>query len=162
MTTSAAASATGSDLKATITVTAPPAQVWALVTDVSRMSEWSPQVVRSVVLGGPVRLGTRFLNLNHQGWKHWPTSAKVVRFAPHRDFAFRISENRTVWSFELEPTADGGTFVTHRRETPHGISSVSNLLVEKLLGGQASFVPELLEGMSRTLDRLKADVESRV
>jgi uncharacterized protein YndB with AHSA1/START domain len=159
MTTTAAASATGSELKATLTVAAPPAQVWALVTDVARMGEWSPQVVRTFVLGGPTRLGTRFVNLNHQGWKHWPTSAKVVRFEPHRDFAFRITENRTVWSFQLEPTADGGTFITHRRETPHGISAVSNVLVAAALGGQGSFVPELLEGMGRTLDRIKAELE---
>ena len=161
MTTTAAASATGSELKATITVAVPPAQVWALVTDVRRMGEWSPQVVRTLVLGGPVRRGTRFLNLNHQGWKHWPTSAKVVRFTPHSDFAFRITENRTVWSFQLEPTADGaGTLVTHRRETPDGISPVSNLLVGRFLGGQDTFVPELLEGMSQTLDRVKAHLET--
>ncbi|GAA1951696.1 SRPBCC family protein [Nocardioides panacihumi] len=162
MTTTAAASATGSELKATISVAASPAQVWALVTDVRRMGEWSPQVVRTLVLGGPVREGTRFANLNHQGWKHWPTSAKVVRFTPHSDFAFRITENRTVWSFQLEPTADGGTFVTHRRETPDGISAVSNLLVGRFLGGQETFVPELLEGMGQTLDRVKDHIESGV
>jgi uncharacterized protein YndB with AHSA1/START domain len=155
--TTAVASATGSELKATISLDASPAQVWALVTDVARMGEWSPQVVRTFVLGGPVRLGTRFVNINHQGWKHWPTSAKVVRFTPHRDFAFRITENRTVWSFQLEPTADGGTRITHRRETPDGISTVSNALVGAFLGGQETFVPELLEGMSRTLERIKAE-----
>jgi uncharacterized protein YndB with AHSA1/START domain len=153
------APATVPELEATIAVAAPPAQVWALVTDVARMAEWSPQVVRTFVLGGPVRLGTRFVNVNHQGWKHWPTTAKVVRFAPHRDFAFRIAENRTVWSYALEPAGDGGTVVTHRRETPDGISSVSNVLVDKVLGGQQAFVPELLRGMNRTLERIKADVE---
>lgn len=156
--TTAAASAIGSELKATITVAAAPAQVWALVTDVARMSEWSPQVVRSVVLGGPVRRGVRFVNLNRRGLKRWPTSAKVVRFEPHRDFAFRITENRTVWSFQLEPTADGGTLITHRRETPDGTSPVSNFLIAAFLGGQESFIPELLEGMSLTLERLKAEL----
>jgi uncharacterized protein YndB with AHSA1/START domain len=159
MTTTAAASTTGSELSATITVAAPPAQVWALVTDVARMGEWSPQVVRTVVLGGPVREGTRFLNLNHQGRKHWPTSAKVVRFQPHRDFAFRITENRTVWSFRLEPTVDGGTVVTHRRETPEGISMVSRVLTKLALGGQEPFVAELRDGMARTLDRIRAELE---
>lgn len=155
----AAASATGSELKATLTVAAPPAQVWALVSDVTRMAEWSPQVVRSVVLGGRVRLGARFVNLNQQGWKRWPTTAKVVRFEPHRDFAFRIVENHTIWSFQLEPTADGGTLVTHRRETPDGISLLSRALTKVALGGQEPFVVELLEGMSRTLERIKAELE---
>lgn len=150
------------DLTATTTIAAAPAQVWALVTDVARMSSWSPQVVKTVVLGGPVRLGTRFINLNHQGWKHWPTNAKVVRFEPHRDFAFRISENHTIWSFQLEPTADGtGTLVTHRRETPDGISALSRGLTAAVLGGQESFTAELRAGMQQTLERLKAEAQTR-
>ncbi len=64
----AAAAVVGDELKATIAIDAIPAQVWALVTDVRRMSEWSPQVRTSIVLGEPVRLGTRFVNVNHQGW----------------------------------------------------------------------------------------------
>jgi len=159
MTTTAAASATGSELQATITVAAPPAQVWALVTDVPRMAEWSPQVVRSVVIGGRVRLGSRFVNLNRQGPKRWPTTAKVVRFDPHTDFAFRIAENHTIWSFRLEPTADGGTVITHRRETPDGISLLSRVLTKVALGGQEPFVAELLEGMSQTLERIRAELD---
>lgn len=149
---------TGTELEATLTIDATPAQVWAMVTDVARMSSWSPQVVRTVVFGHPVQLGTRFLNINHQGWKHWPTTATVTRFAPHRDFAFRIVENRTVWSFQLEPV-DGGTRVTHRRELPHGISGLSRGLTAIGLGGQASFTAELKAGMEQTLQRLKADAE---
>ncbi|WP_300681647.1 SRPBCC family protein [Nocardioides sp.] len=155
----AAAAVVGDELKATITIDAEPAQVWALVSDVTRMREWSPQVVRSVVLGGPVKLGSRFLNLNQQGWKRWPTNAKVVRFAPHRDFAFQVVENRSIWSFQLEPTSSGGTEVTHRREAPQGISGLSNFLVKHFLGGQEAFIPELLEGMSQTLERVKAAAE---
>ena len=156
--TASAASVIGTELKATIDISAPPAQVWALVTDVRRMSSWSPQVARTIVFGGPVRLGTRFLNLNHDGWKHWPTTAQVVRFAPHTDFAFRIGENRTVWSFALEEV-EGGTRVTQRRETPDGISAVSNALVRIGLGGQERFVADLREGMSQTLERMRSELE---
>jgi uncharacterized protein YndB with AHSA1/START domain len=148
-----------SDLSATVTIAAPPAQVWALVTDVKRMSEWSPQVWRSFVAGGPVRLGTRFVNINHDGWKHWPTSAKVVRFEPHAEFAFRISENRTVWAFSLTPTADGGTELTERRETPDGIAPISNFLVGLALGGQDKFRADLAAGIRQTLERIKAELE---
>lgn len=155
----AAAAVVGDELKATITIDASPAQVWALVSDPARMREWSPQVVRSVVLGRPVRQGTRFLNLNRQGWKRWPTTATVVRFTPHRDFAFQILENRSIWSFELTESPTGGTVVTHRRETPNGTSAVSNFLVAKVLGGQEAFIPELLEGMSQTLEALRVTAE---
>ncbi|WGL52536.1 SRPBCC family protein [Nocardioides sp. BP30] len=149
-----------SDLTAAVTIAAPPAAVWALVTDVERMAEWSPQVRRSFVAGRPVRLGTRFLNINRDGWKHWPTSAKVVRFSPHEDFAFRITENRTVWSFRLEPSADGGTVLTQARETPDGIAPISTALVNAVLGGQRHFTDCLRTGMAQTLQRIKAAAES--
>ena len=160
MTDATTTTSSPAQLEASITIAATPARVWALVTDVTRMSSWSPQVLRTFVLGGPVRLGTRFININHDGWKHWLTTAKVVRFEPHRHFAFRISENRTVWSFTLEPTAEGaGTVLTQRRETPDGISPVSNALVQLVLGGQESFLSGLRAGMAQTLERLKADAE---
>ncbi|MFE7226460.1 SRPBCC family protein [Nocardioides sp. NPDC057577] len=145
------------DLEATTTINATPAQVWAAITDLPRMSSWSPQVVKTVVFG-QVKEGTRFLNINHQGWKHWPTNAKVVRFAPHSDFAFRITENTTVWSYQLAETAEG-TAVTHRRETPTGISALSRSLTKVAFGGQENFTEELRTGMATTLAKLKADLE---
>jgi len=150
---------TATELSVTLTVAAPREQVWQLVTDVARMSEWSDQVVRTWVLGGAVKEGTRFVNLNHQGWKHWPTNAKVVRFTPMSDFAFRIVENRTVWSFRLEDAGAGQTLVTHRREAPDGISALSRGLVGIALGGQERFTAGLAEGMRRTLERIKAEAE---
>lgn len=157
----AAAAQVGDELKATITIAVPPVQVWAAVTDIPRMSSWSPQVRRTVALGGPVRLGTRFVNVNHDGWKHWPTTGKVVRFTPHTDFAFAITENNTVWSFHLEPTADGGTVVTQRRELPKGGTTLlSKALVAAFLGGQQDFTAMMLEGMAQTLERLKSELEA--
>jgi uncharacterized protein YndB with AHSA1/START domain len=155
----AAVSVTGDELKATITINAAADRVWAAVSDVRRMSSWSPQVLRSATLGGPVRLGTRFVNVNRQGWKHWPTTGTVVRFEPHTDFAFRIPLNGTIWSFHLDEV-DGTTVVTQRRETPDGIKPVSDMLVWAALGGQRRFVPALLEGMAQTLERLKAELEA--
>lgn len=154
-TTSAAA---GSELEAAITINASPAQVWAAVTDVARMSAWSPQVRKTFVLGGPLGKGTRFVNINQDGWKHWPTSAKVVRFSPHTDFAFRVTENRTIWSFTLQET-DGGTRVTQRREAPDGLSSVSRALIGVAFGGPRDFNAAMQSGMERTLERLKAELE---
>src|SRR5690349_5016288 len=117
---------THAQLEATIEVAAPSAKVWSLVTDVKRMAAFSPQVVKTVVRGGgPVAEGTKFFNINRRGLLFWPTQAMVVRYEPHTDFAFRIKENYTIWSFALEPTTDGGTRVTQRRETPKGISDLS-------------------------------------
>lgn len=147
-------------LEETIEVEAPPAAVWALVSDVARMSSWSPQVVKTVVRGRPVQEGTRFFNLNRRGPLFWPTQARVVTFEPHREFAFRIKENWTVWSFSLEP-AGSGTRVTQRRRAPEGVSGVSRGLTRIALGGQQVFTDELLAGMRQTLERVKAEAERR-
>ncbi len=152
-------------LEDSIEIAATPAEVWALVTDIPRMSKWSPQVVKSTVKGGEVKLGATFANLNKQGIKRWPTGGKVVRFTPPDDgtpgdFAFKIRENKTIWSFQLEPTAGGGTRLTERRETPQGISGVSLLLTKVVLGGQEGFTDELRRGIRQTLERIKAEAEA--
>ena len=143
------------ELTVETTIAAPSARVWSLVSDLARMNEWSPQVVRTVVLPSPARLGSRMFNLNQQGRKRWPTTGKVVRFSAEREIAFRIAENRSIWSFQLEPIADGGTRVSHRRETPQGVSMLSKVLTKLALGGQEPFVAELRQGMQQTLGRIK-------
>lgn len=148
------------ELEASIDIDAPPAQVWALVTDIPRMASWSPQVKRTKVKGGVVRHGATFSNLNGQGLLRWPTAGKVVRFEPHRDFAFRIKENRTVWSFELADNGHGGTTLTQRRELPQGISRLSLVLTRVVLGGVEGFTRRLESGMAETLAKIKAEAEA--
>ena len=147
-------------LEETVEISAPVERVWSLVSDLPRMAEWSPQVVRTFLHGGrPVRLGSTMVNLNRRGLLVWPTSTKVVRFEPGVEVAFRVRENHTVWSFTLEPTA-GGTRLVQRREAPHGTSRISHVLVDRVLGGQRVFQGELCEGMSQTLARIKAEAEA--
>jgi uncharacterized protein YndB with AHSA1/START domain len=148
------------ELEASIDVAAPPAEVWAMVSDIERMASWSPQVVRTTVKGGGVQKGTKFSNVNRQGLLFWPTKGKVVRFDPHREFAFRIAENRTIWSFELAPIPHGGTKITQRRELPDGISNLSLGLTKVALGGVDKFTDRLRDGMRLTLERIKAEAEA--
>lgn len=149
----------GDELTASITINAAPDRVWSAISDVTRMPSWSPQVRKTIIRGGGAPgLGTKFVNINRDGWKHWPTTARIVRCDPCSEFAFRVSENRTIWSFTLEET-EGGTRVTQRRETPEGISGVSNMMVSVGLGGQKPFTASLRRGMEQTLQRLKAELE---
>lgn len=131
-------------LEASIDIDASPQDVWAIVADLQRMGEWSPQCKVMKVIGGTVREGAKTINVNRKGLLVWPTSSKVVRFEPNKSVAFRIAENRTIWSYELEPTATG-TKVTERREAPTGTSKVSQFLVKTVLGGNADFEVELVE-----------------
>jgi uncharacterized protein YndB with AHSA1/START domain len=142
-----------------VDIAAPPERVWSLVTDLPRMAAWSPQVVRTFLRGTPVQLGTRALNLNRRGPLFWPTRSKVVVFEPHREFAFRVKDNGTIWAFVLEPTADGGTRLVQERRAPDGLKPISTRLQDTVLGGVDTFTAELRDGMRQTLERIKAEAE---
>ena len=147
------------ELVATIEIDAAPETVWALVSDIERMSSWSPQVVRSTVNGDTVGLGTTFANENRQDDVEWPTNARVERFEPPREFAFKVKENRLIWSFLLEPLPGDRTRVTQRRESPDGITDLSIHYTEAYLGGVEAFTERQHVGMRETLERLKAEAE---
>lgn len=145
-------------LHASVDIDAPPERVWSLITDMSRMASWSPQVVKTFV-GGPVQQGTKALNINRRGPLVWPTRSKVVSFEPHREFAIRIKDNAAIWAFVLEPTATG-TRLVHERRTPDGVSPISLTLQKRVLGGVDRFTGELKAGMEQTLTRIKVEAEA--
>lgn len=145
-------------LEASIDIDASPEQVWKVVSDLKRMGEWSPQCKKMKVFGGEVRRGTTTLNVNRKGFLVWPTTSKVVEFDPNTVIAFRVNENRTIWSYTLTPTATGTT-VVEKREAPTGTSSVSSFLVKNVLGGIDEFDIELVDGMQKTLARIKSESE---
>lgn len=145
-------------LQADIEIDAPPAKVWALLSDLSQMRRWSPQTQLMKPLG-PVQAGTRTLNVNRRGLMVWPTTCKLTEVVYEKKLAFRVNENNTVWSYELEPTATG-TRVTETRRADDGIKPLSNFLVGRFMGGVPSFEVELVEGMNQSLSRIKAAAEA--
>lgn len=145
------------ELEATIDIAAPSEKVWAIVSDLKRMAEWSPQC-RMMRVRGPVEHGTKTFNLNRRGLLFWPTTSKVVAFEPNKKLAFRVNENKTVWSYELSET-DGVTTLTESRRSPSGGSKLSATLVNRFMGGTESFEVEMVEGMNQTLARIKREAE---
>jgi uncharacterized protein YndB with AHSA1/START domain len=146
-------------LQAHIDINAPVAEVWELISDFSRMPQWSPQC-RWMKPLGPVRPGTRTININRRGLLFWPTNSVITEVIPEKKLAFRVTTNGTVWSYELEPT-EGGTRVTESRHAENGVTAVSNLATKALMGGFATFERELVEGMNASLNRIKAAAENR-
>lgn len=142
-----------------IEIDAAPARVWEIVSEIRNAPQWSSQAFKVFALGGRTTVGTRAVNINKQGKLIWPTTSRVVEFEPGRRIANRISENTTLWVFELEPTASGGTKLIERRETPTGTSALSDFLVDKIFGGKPSFTKSLDRGVSTSLERIKALAE---
>jgi uncharacterized protein YndB with AHSA1/START domain len=145
-------------LQAEIDIDAPVGKVWQLVSDLSRMPQWSPQC-RMMKAFGPVRPGTRTVNLNRRNRLFWPTTCKVTEVVPEKKIAFRVNENNTIWSYELEPTGTG-TRLVETRHAENGVKAFSNMAVNALMGGVPSFERELVDGMKQSLARIKAAAES--
>ncbi|OBI16417.1 polyketide cyclase [Mycobacterium sp. E2327] len=144
-------------LQAQIDIDVPAAKVWALISDFRRMPQWSPQC-RLMRPLGPVRPGTRTINLNRRNRMFWPTTSTVLEVVPEKKLAFRVNTNHTVWTYELEPNGQG-TRLVESRHAENGVTAVSNLSVNALMGGTANFERELLEGMKTSLARIKAAAE---
>jgi uncharacterized protein YndB with AHSA1/START domain len=145
-------------LQAEIDIDAPVAKVWALVSDLSRMPQWSPQC-RLMKALGPVRQGTRTINLNRRNRLFWPTTCTVTEVIPEKKLAFKVDINRTIWSYELEPN-ETGTRLVETRHAENGVTAFSNMSINALMGGVPGFERELVVGMNATLSRIKAAAES--
>ena len=145
-------------LQAEIEINAPVSKVWNLISDLNNMPKWSPQcrVMKSL---GPLRPGTRTLNLNRRNNLFWPTTSKITEVIPERKLAFRVPINNTVWSYELEPTATG-TKLVETRHAENGVKAFSTMTVNAALGGVPTFEKELIAGMNTSLARIKAAAES--
>jgi hypothetical protein len=147
----------------TVSMAASPAAVWALVSDVTRIGEFSPETFEAEWLGraretGP-QVGAKFrghVRRNGIGPVYW-THCKVVTCEPEREFAFdviirRVRVNR--WGYRIDPTADGCDVTEY-----FSLSPLPPLrLYWTILGrwrGRTN-----VEGMRQTLERIKAVVEA--
>lgn len=147
-------------IETSIDILATPADVWAMVSDMRRMTEWSPEVVFQGFTSRQIHKGTCSINLNKRKGFVWPTSSKVTVFEPEQKLSFYVYGAAAQWTYELEPTATG-TRLSESRELPGGKRAIASKLTARLaLGGVESHDVELIEGMNKTLARIKAEAET--
>ena len=145
----------------TVRIDAPPREVWELVSDVTRVGEFSPETFEAQWLGGAngPRTGARFrghVRRNGRGPVYW-TVCTVTACEPEREFAFTVGApgGATIitWRYRLEPVA-GGTDVTESFE-------LAAMPVTRLYWALAGHwrMRTNLTGMRLTLERMKAVVQ---
>ena len=109
----------------TVHVEAPADRLWALVSDVTNMGQWSPETYQAEWVDGAngAEVGARFKGHNRRfGFLKYPTVCTVVSADPGREFAFVVGrpEKYTLkWSFRFEPSGTG-TDVTESWESNMG------------------------------------------
>ena len=143
-------------IEATIQIDAAPAAVWAVVSDVRRMPEFSPELRRIWVLGRKAGTGARFVGVNRRGVVAWPTLSTVVRWEPQQAIAWRTRESGATWLYELEP-AGAGTRLTGRRILSKFTRGTA--LLGPVIGGAVGHDAELADGIRTTMERMKVRIE---
>jgi uncharacterized protein YndB with AHSA1/START domain len=152
---------TVSEIEVNIHVDALPEKVWALVGDLTRMGEWSPEctgVEWKHGAAGPA-VGASFKGHNKKGWRRWSTNGRIAVFEPGRALVFDVDWLGLPvarWGYRVEPDGDGArlaeTFEDHRGG------------LFRALGGHLRGVEDVSDhnrdGMEQTLQRIRTVAES--
>ncbi len=91
-----------------IHVAVSPDELYRLVSDVTRMGEWSP-----VCTGGrwdedaAPQVGAWFTGRNETPERTWETRCHVVAADPGRKFAWEVNNGWVYWGYTFEPEGDG-------------------------------------------------------
>lgn len=144
---------------AQVEIAASPDAVYALIADVTRMGEWSPECHTCVWRDGtPGAVGSTFKGSNKNGLLRWSTVSKVLVAKPGEEFAFATqagTRDSTVWRYRLETLASG-TRLTESYEALYAPKLIE-LAERYVLRGRPA---QLQRGMQATLSRIKTVAES--
>ncbi len=143
-----------------IVIDRPVGEVFAAVSDISRMGEWSPECVAcrwADGVDGPgvgaIFSGDNVAKVGPVTLKRWTTSSEVTSYEPDALFEF-LAEGYTTWRYEFQ-AHDGSTVVTESFSfaPPKG---VQKFVYETVVRRSSN----MEKGMAATLGRLKATLEA--
>jgi len=144
---------------ATATIAAPINEVYAAVTDVTRMGEWSPECITCRWVGdatGPAVdaefEGDNVAALGPITLKRWTTTSQVVDAESNVSFEF-IAQGYSTWRYEFVEL-DGATVVTESFSYPP-YAGWQKVVYGRLVNRQKAMV----KGMHATLDQMKQSLE---
>jgi len=144
-------------------MSAPPEEVWAVVSDITNTGKFSPETFEAEWLDGATgpAVGSRFrghVRRNGRGPVYW-TRCRITACEPGHEFGFAVEGpgGRTVnnWHYRFDPAADG-TDVTESFELD---DNPLTRLYWKIAGRARGRTN--VNGMRTTLERIKAFVEAR-
>lgn len=141
-------------------IQAPADAVYAAISDVTRMGEWSEECHGAEWhegFDGPV-VGATFDGHNRNGGNEWTTQGKIVEADPGRAFAFECSMydfHYSTWGYSIEPTASGCRVT----EWSEDLRPESVLEMSAQISGIEDRTGRNRQTMSGTLERLAAALE---
>jgi Polyketide cyclase / dehydrase and lipid transport len=143
-----------------IIVSRPAEELHAMVSDVTRMGEWSPVCTGGWWDDDTRGVGAWFTGHNETPTKTWETRSQVVANEPGREFAFAVGGDRTRWGYTFTPAADG-TEVTESWEIlPAGEAYFSDRFGETADAEITGRLENARSGIHDTLAAIKKAAES--
>ena len=145
-----------------VEIEAPAEQIYALLADLPRMGDWSPECRRVEWIAssnGPVE-GARFIGHNQGGplgLMKWSRRGRVITADPGHEFVFVTEEGGregTEWRYLLE-ASPGGTRVTES----YTVSWIPTWA--RMVDVPTNRARELRQGMEHTLEQLKCAAEAK-
>ena len=135
--------------------------LYDLVSDVTRMGEWSP-VCKACWWddGAGARAGAWFTGRNEASGRTWETRSEVVTAARGREFAFVVGGAWVRWGYTFTPV-DGGTQVTESWEfLPAGLARFGERYGADAQAQIAERTSQAHAGIPVTLAAIKRTAES--
>ena len=149
---------------------------WSLVTDVTRIGEFSPECIDACWVDGTgeVRVGSRFDGTNRvvddENEILWIRPCTVTAIEPGRRFAYAVGDRydgspASMWEFELEPRTGGvcriNQIFRHHRDGLSGLRHAADADPERAGEIVTARSAGVAEGMRQTLQRMKTVLEQR-
>ena len=145
-------------LSASTEVRASPEQVYAIVSDATRIPEWSPETVRAEWLAPD-----RFQAWNRRRLGRWRTVANVVEAEPGRGFSFVVQAmggDWTQWTYLMEPGSTAGTTRLTEEMRMCVPLPFGALVFERLFLFVRDRRADLQTNLETSVDRIRAIVEA--
>jgi hypothetical protein len=144
-----------------VVVARSPEDLYDMVSDVTRMGEWSPVCTACWWDDGQgARPGAWFTGRNELPERTWETRSEVVAADRGQEFAFVVGGSWVRWGFTFTPV-DGGTQVTESWEfLPDGIARFHNRFGSDAPAQIADRALAARNGIPVTLAALKKSAES--
>lgn len=148
------------DLSVSRVIAAPPEAVFAALTDITRMGEWSPETHNAEWNEGFTQAsnGAMFTGHNRNGDKEWSVEAKIVDLVQDERFFFDCIARDYVfakWGYSIEPVAGDSRVTEYWQDLRPDIGVERS----KAISGVEDRVSHNRAGMEATLERLAAALE---
>jgi hypothetical protein len=162
------------EVRAAVDVDCEASSAWALVSDIGRVAQLSPECIGARWVDGAdgPRVGAHFEGTNRVGAGAdeavWIRRCTVTACEPDRLFAYDVGDRydatvASTWTFEIEPFGDARCLIRQTfRHAPDGLSGLREIAdadpaqAAELVWLRAD---DLQAGMDRTLQAMKAILE---